>query len=271
MSTSDQIIFDNLVISCAFEKHRSHEHFVSEHFLGIHLCGESHIETANNKKVYSEGSIILARKNYLFRGTKIPSENGEYKSIAIFLTESILRKYAAQRQIVEQKRYSGENIITIKPNPFILGYFNSLLPYTTNNIKQTHTLADIKIFEAIELLLQQHPELKNLLFDFNELHKIDLEKFMLQNYKFNVPVAQFAKLTGRSVASFKRDFKSTFGQSPRQWLQEKRLEEAHLLIKKNQKPTDFYLDIGFENLSHFYYSFKQRFGVTPASLLTSFD
>jgi AraC-like DNA-binding protein len=27
------------------------------------------------------------------------------------------------------------------------------------------------------------------------------------------------------------------------------------------------LDIGFEDLSHFYFSFKQKYGITPAELL----
>jgi AraC-like DNA-binding protein len=53
-------------------------------------------------------------------------------------------------------------------------------------------------------------------------------------------------------------------------LQEKRLAEAHYLIReKGKKPGDFYLDLGFENLSHFYFSFKQRFGNTPVALLAA--
>ena len=90
---------------------------------------------------------------------------------------------------------------------------------------------------------------------------------MLQSYQYNVPIEHFAKLTGRSLAAFKRDFGQVFQTSPRKWLQEKRLAEAyHLIQQKKRKPTEIYLDVGFENLSHFYTSFKQKFGVTPASI-----
>jgi AraC-like DNA-binding protein len=100
--------------------------------------------------------------------------------------------------------------------------------------------------------------------DFSEPHKIDLEKFMISNYHFNVPVEKFAQLTGRSLAGFKRDFQKVFDMAPRQWLQEKRLMEARYLIeKKNQKPSAIYLDLGFESLSHFSHSFKRKFGKTP--------
>lgn len=50
------------------------------------------------------------------------------------------------------------------------------------------------------------------------------------------------------------------------WLQDKRLTEAGYLISKGKKPSDIYLDVGFENLSHFYTSFKNKFGITPIAL-----
>src|SRR3954467_8325045 len=120
----------------------------------------------------------------------------------------------------------------------------------------------LKIREAILLLLHTMPRLENFLFDFSEPYKIDLEKFMISNFHFNIPIEKFARLTGRSLAGFKRDFQKTFGMPPRQWLQDKRLMEArHLIEKKNKKPSAIYLDLGFESLSHFSSSFKQKFGV----------
>lgn len=84
---------------------------------------------------------------------------------------------------------------------------------------------------------------------------------------FNVSVEAFAKLTGRSLSGFKRDFNKTFNKTPKQWLKEKRLEEAYYLIRhKQKKPSDIYLDLGFENLSHFYYSFKRKYGMTTSEV-----
>ena len=83
-------------------------------------------------------------------------------------------------------------------------------------------------------MLLTKPKLKNFLFDFSEPHKIDLEKFMQTNFKFNVPIENFAKLTGRSLAGFKRDFQKTFDILPRQWLQNKRLSEAHYQNREKQ-------------------------------------
>jgi len=35
---------------------------------------------------------------------------------------------------------------------------------------------------------------------------------------------------------------------------------------KGQKPSDIYLDLGFESLSHFSVAFKKMFGFAPAAL-----
>lgn len=122
----------------------------------------------------------------------------------------------------------------------------------------------LKVKEAVLLLLYTMPELEEFLFDFSEPYKIDLEKFMLNNFHYNIPIEKFAMLTGRSLAGFKRDFQKIFGISPRHWLQEKRLAEARYLIEhKNKKASAIYLDLGFESLSHFSHAFKKKFGKTP--------
>jgi AraC-like DNA-binding protein len=145
------------------------------------------------------------------------------------------------------------------------GYFDSLLPYFNNAEQPKMIMAELKTNEAVELLLRLDSGLKNFLFDFSEPYKIDLEAYMNQHYMYNVPAAQFARLTGRSLAGFKRDFEKIFNTSPGQWLQQKRLSEAYYLItKKGRKPSDVYLDVGFENLSHFSYSFKKAFGIAPS-------
>jgi AraC-like DNA-binding protein len=51
---------------------------------------------------------------------------------------------------------------------------------------------------------------------------------------------------------------------------QKRLEEAYFRIeKKGKRPSDIYLDLGFEDLSHFSFAFKKRFGRAPTALIKS--
>ena len=211
------------------------------------------------------GEMLLVRRNQLGQLTKRPLDDGQYKTIVIILQEDMLRKIALEEQMETLQKYTGPSNILIPGNDFLRGYFESVIPYIQNpEHKIPLALGLLKVKEAVQLLLQAMPRLREFLFDFSEPFKIDLEKFMLGNFYFNVPVERFAQLTGRSLAGFKRDFQKTFGMAPRQWLQERRLTEArHLIETKNKKPSAIYLDLGFESLSHFSHSFKKKFGKAP--------
>jgi AraC-like DNA-binding protein len=162
--------------------------------------------------------------------------------------------------------YSGEPVVILENDAFIKGYFDSLMPYFGQPEKLTPILEQAKTTEVIALLLR-NPALKNFLFDSSEPHKTDLEAYMNRHFSYNVPLAQFAKLTGRSLSTFKRDFVKIFSTTPEKWLQKQRLEQAHFLITQNNKrPSDIYLELGFETLSHFSYTFKKQFGQTPTEL-----
>jgi AraC-like DNA-binding protein len=211
------------------------------------------------------GEMLLIRKNQLGEITKMPLDGEDYETIVISLKEDLLRKIALEEQIEVGQKYIGQSNILIPANDFLHGFFQSVIPYVRHpEEKITDALGLLKVKEAVQLLLHAMPALREFLFDFSEPYKIDLEKFMLSNFHFNVPVEKFAQLTGRSLAGFKRDFQKAFDSSPRQWLQEKRLTEArHLIEKKNKKPSAIYLDLGFESLSHFSHSFKKKFGKAP--------
>ncbi len=264
-----EILHHNLLYSCNEVQKRGKEHFVGEHALSYLISGEIEFYTLLGTTRVKTGSIGLVKKNQLVKSLKIPSPDGQpCKSISIWLDQETLRRYSLENDIKASGAYKGASMFELRDN-FIKGYFDSLLPYFDNPGQLTKPLTKLKTDEAIALLLRHDPKLKNLLFYFSEPHKIDLEAYMIQNYKFNVSLKQFAKLTGRSVATFKRDFKKIFFIPPQKWLMTKRLHQAHFLIaERSQKPSDAYIEVGFENLSHFSSSFKQMFGYNPSSLVS---
>lgn len=267
MEKTSEIIFDKLVYSCAFESYKGHEEFIPDHFLGFQLSGETHAFHEQGKTVIKENTVVLVRKNQLIRTIKYPSKSEKYQFLSITLDDETLRQYAAENKIITNDTFPDRQRLFFEPDDFFKSYFASLIPYVYKTKEVSPRLAVLKVKEAIELLLQSNPDLKNLLFDFSEPHKIDLKEFMNKNFMFNVSIEAFAKLTGRSLSGFKRDFDKVFHTSPKQWLKERRLKEAYYLIKnKDKKPSEIYLDLGFENLSHFYFSFKKKFGITTTEV-----
>jgi AraC-like DNA-binding protein len=263
------ILQQNFLYSRGHQKTQSSEHYFPDHALGIMLSGESHYFSNEGTFIMKEGTVCLMRRNQLFKKLKKTGRNGEPPSlISIFLDQDVLNRYAVENDIRNQNVYKGKAMIDLTGNRFLKAYFDSLLPYSSNPNKYTPKIAELKTFEAIELLLQADDVFQSFLFDFSEPHKIDLETYMNHHYKYNIPLSSFAKLTGRSLSTFKRDFTHIFGTTPEKWLQHKRLEQAHYLISKHsQRPSEVYLEVGFENLSHFSFAFKKHFGLTPTDLV----
>ena len=265
------IVQHNFLYSSGHQKAQSSEHYFPDHALGIMLSGESQYFSNEGTFIMNEGTVCLMRKNQLFKKFKKAGPNGEPPSlISIFLDQDALNRYAMENDIPKQNVYKGEAMIDLTGNQFLRAFFESLMPYINQPNKFSSKIAELKTYEAIELLLQADDAFQHFLFDFHEPHKIDLETYMNHHYKYNIPLSSFAKLTGRSLSTFKRDFSKIFDTTPEKWLQQKRLEQAHYLIsKRKQRPSDVYLEVGFENLSHFSFTFKKLFGLTPSELQNS--
>ena len=198
---------------------------------------------------------------------KLPPEGGAFKSISVALDQETLRNFSMEFGFKTEKHTNGNSILLLKPDALYKSYMDSLTPYLQMEQAGNEELIANKQKEAILLLLKINPELKDVLFDFSEPGKIDLEAFMNKNFHFNVELNRFAYLTGRSLATFKRDFEKLFHITPSRWLQHRRLQEAHYLIKeKGKAPSDVYMDVGFEDLSHFSFAFKKLYGLAPSRI-----
>jgi AraC-like DNA-binding protein len=262
------VLQHNILYAQGHQKMQSSEHYFPDHALGIMLSGESQYFSNEGTFIMKEGTICLMRRNELFKKLKKAGPNGEPPSlISIFIDQKTLHQYATENDILKQSAYKGKAMIDLTGDVFLKGFFDSLLPYCERPEKLTAKIAELKTREAIELLLQSGDIYRKLLFDFQEPHKIDLEMYMNHNFKYNIPLSLFAKLAGRSLSTFKRDFTKIFETTPEKWLQQKRLEQAHYLISKRaMRPSEVYLEVGFENLSHFSFAFKKTFGLTPTEL-----
>ena len=258
-----------LFYSCYSAVNRVHEQFVYEHALTFILEGSLDFYLGTRHLVYRQGDILLVRRNQLAKATKTPPEGGGYfRSVSMHLSQELLRKFSIEYDMQASGPYRGEGIVLLKQDDFSKSFVESLAPYMSADPGTPDaSLVQLKVREALLLVLRLNPFLKDLLFDFSEPGKIDLEEFMSQHFTFNVEMKRFAYLTGRSLATFKRDFEKIFHTSPGRWLQQKRLTQAYYLIReKGKKPSDVYLEVGFEDLSHFSFAFKKEFGKAPTLL-----
>ena len=83
-------------------------------------------------------------------------------------------------------------------------------------------------------------------------------------YAAQAGMEDLARLSGRSLAAFKRDVQEIFGMPPGRWIRQRRLERARLMLAKGDlQVSEVAFQCGFENLSHFSRAFKQTVGCPP--------
>ena len=256
-----------ILISCYYKRSVNGEDIVNRHAFAYQITGSLTVQDGREKVIFQPGDFRFNVRNRLAKFVKQPGESDPFKSLSLQFDEETLREFADEHHLVAEATSYVPPSFQLKKHPLLQNFVDSLqqsLPYFSDG---NNDLMKIKLKEALIVLLKVQPELKDILFNFQTPGKINLKAFMERNFRFNLSLARFAYLTGRSISTFKRDFLGEFSMTPAKWLQQKRLDEAYYLLKEEKfKTTDVYAEVGFEDLSHFSFVFKKHFGINPSSI-----
>lgn len=191
--------------------------------------------------------------------------------MAFFLPDNFLKQlvkdYQASLAIKDPPPYSTDLVFTLHVQHIVKGFFDSMLLYFQQRPKPSGNLIELKCRELLVSLLSD-PANAVLLSYINHIcnsQRPPLEEIMESNYRYNLSLAEFARIAQRSLATFNRDFASQFNTTPGKWLTQKRLQYAQLLLDTTKKNVNEVAgDCGFENTSHFSRAFKEKFGKSPS-------
>lgn len=91
------------------------------------------------------------------------------------------------------------------------------------------------------------------------------QEWLADNYKQSSPVAVMAEMSGMPERSFNRRFSQATGQSPMDYVQSLRLEEAKQVLETTALPIEAIAnEVGYEDSSSFSRLFRRKTGITPA-------
>lgn len=249
-------------------KHFKTEVMFEHHILVWFISGETKVILADATCIFNAGDVFLIPRNQLATVINYPKDGLPNKAVAMHLTKERLKDFYSRHKAVGRGIQPLQKVYSFTRHPLLQSCLASLIPYFDLGENLPANIADIKIEEAISILRSIDKSVDGLLANFEEPGKINLSDFMERHYMFNMALERFGYLTGRSLATFRRDFKKIYDTTPQKWLTEKRLKLAHYQIaEKNRKPNDVYFEAGFENLSHFSYAFKNHFGYPPNVLV----
>jgi AraC family transcriptional regulator, exoenzyme S synthesis regulatory protein ExsA len=231
------------------------------------LSGKKIWHTLHTKYEVFSGEAIFVKK-----GANIVHQffDKNFCSLIVFMPDHFISEVIKHSNIplhyLQKKAIQTDSVIPLELNPVISTYFQSIFTYFGNKGSPPVSLLELKFKELILNIFSSEGNevLSNHLLSICEENKNCLREIMERNYIYNMKLEEFARLSGRSLTSFKRDFIATYKTTPGKWLASKKLKFARYLLETTDKNiNELTFESWFENTSHFIRIFKQAFQVTP--------
>lgn len=242
-------------------------HKATAHLLIYVYSGRMSIIENGRQIVATAGECVFVKRDHTVVIDKGSHNGGQYQGITLKFTRNFLRDYFReldQRDIPKNLKPLSTSVMKLSKSPDIDSLFYSMIPYFDSENKPNDEVMQLKIREGLISLLHIDKQFYPTLFDFTEPWKIDILDFLNKNYMYDLTVEEIASYTGRSLATFKRDFNKVSDLSPQKWIVQKRLNVAYERIKiKGERVADVCFEVGFKNRAHFTTAFKRQYGVTP--------
>ena len=271
-----------------FKKHPGYNKLIGSDFLFVEykcpleieefqLWTKSHLITyvVNGKKDWlsrnrtfqlTAGDALFVRKGVYT--TKQYFEE-EYCVMLFFITDNFIRKFILENDLLKKNIATKSNqdyLFKISTNDSFTSLINSIFHYLKEGDNLPQSLIEIK-FKELLFNIALNAENKDLIGFFQNINqntKADMEQVMTENFQYDLNIEAFAKLCGRSLSAFKRDFKSEFKTTPSRWLMIRRLEHAKtLLFGTELNINQICFESGFKNPSHFIRAFKKKYNLPP--------
>jgi AraC-like DNA-binding protein len=241
-------------------------HIQKDHILAYVYSGELWIQEGDKNLIAGSQSTVFIRRNHRIRFLIKKGKDDKIQIALLVLNRNFLIRFYQQinRAILSETNADlKDSFLTIPSGVDVESLFLSLIPYINSAKQPPDEIMELKLTEALHILLCSDKRVAPTIFDFAEPWKIDILDFLNNNFMYDLSIKEIALYTGRSVATFKRDFRKVSDLSPQKWIIKKRLENAQQLLKEGKKVSDIYLDLGFISLSHFSTAYKREYGIAP--------
>lgn len=246
----------------AFDK----ESYLSASVISMVLKGEQRITTYEGDLfVIPAGNMIYMPRD-LYTISDLLPDSDHFESLLFFLDDGLIQQFISDVR-PQAASDGGKNSVTQLPvSRSIQRYVDALKTFLRERTPLDESFVQIKLLELLHLLRLEdsHGTFERILLNAGQRKRRNLISLMENNFDKPLRVEDYACLSGRSLSSFRRDFKRLFGTTPQQWLKQKRLEKAlQLLGSTKMNVTQVAFDVGYENISYFIQEFRKRYNISP--------
>tara|TARA_R100000935_G_scaffold28620_1_gene48974 strand:- start:2107 stop:2946 length:840 start_codon:yes stop_codon:yes gene_type:complete len=212
-------------------------------------------------------SLLLKKGNWLW--TELLDTNATYYCKLFFFSDKKLKDFLDKYSEYQYLLKGGSPYFIIRNDAYIISYLNSLSKISKAPTLFMENLLDVKFEELMLYLLQKYGrKFEIYLHSLIVKEKSQFKKIVESQIDSNLKLEEIAFLCHMSLSTFKRYFIKEYEVSPGKWLQDKRLQKSKEILEQGDlKPSDIYLDFGYNNLSNFSTAFKNKFGFSPKECL----
>ena len=241
--------------------------FISElSFITYVVTGRKDWFASGKVHQIKEGDALFIRKGVY---TTRQYFDVDHCLLTFFITDDFIRNFMRENNLVgasEGEEVGHDQILEIDVNETLKVLFYSMYNYLKMGTEIPRSLVELKFRELLFniVLNPKNKKLAQFFTSLNRANKWHFEDVMMKHFHFDLELKDFARLSGRSLSTFKRDFKNFYQQTPGKWLSDKRLEYAkNLLISSDMNVNEICYESGFRNSSHFNKAFKDRYQYPP--------
>ena len=244
------------------------EGYVSNHVVSIVRAGEQQIRPYEAPTLRVRRGEVLLIPRGLYHITDLLPAEGAFESILCYFDDEAIRDFLARTPVKEFTRQTPPDHLRFGARADVALFADTLLQLYPPGATHDEQLLHLKTQELLHLLARAHGEaaFAHFLFNLTLPRKRRLIDFMEDNYAKPLRVEDYARLTGRSLSSFRRDCLNQLGSSPQQWLLTRRIERAKALLSEGELPVaDVALAVGYEHPSNFVRAFRRQTGQSPTT------
>lgn len=241
----------------------------AEHDRIVHvLSGRNLLRAAGGTWEIGPGDTMFFKKGACFL------RHQDNEAICFFMffipdafVRSVVRELARDLPVLPPPAEPRDMAIRVSDDAGVSAFLKSMTVFFNDRGTPPELLLKLKLKELIASIVvsRSNPGLSAYLRHVADTELPSIPAIMEANCRHNLSLEAFAKMCGRSLSSFKREFREYYGIAPGRWLLDRRLEcSAQLLAATNMSVTDIVFECGFEQPSHFSRAFKAKFGQTPS-------
>ncbi|BDD03604.1 helix-turn-helix domain-containing protein [Aureibacter tunicatorum] len=235
--------------------------------------GEVGLRAPEDYLKLNRSTAMLAKcLNYFFEPTDDPVLCKEgVEAVGVFLYPSLVKDlFEFEYSVTDYK--TDYNMKQVQVDRLLDNYRESI-----NILLDSPELADdnmiktkLKEFVLLMTKSQQAPSQLDFLSALFQPKELEFKKVIQQNLFANLSLEELAALAHLSLPSFKRKFKEVFDESPKKYINKRKVERAADMLKSgNERISDIAFDVGYDSLATFNRNFSAEYGKSPTDFRLS--